>query len=66
MKVRLCEGCKHYERRTWTTRHKPSGYHTIGITHAFGYCRKYAKRCLAVKKCERANEHLLLYKRGEE
>ena len=52
MKVRECEKCEHYERRVWSHRHYCRNYHDIGMTHAYGYCKKYECRCADVKKCE--------------
>ena len=53
MKVSVCEKCEHYRRKTWVTKYKPADYHTIGITHAYGYCKKYQKRCLIIYKCKK-------------
>ena len=56
MKVRDCEGCKHSERRVWTSRYKPANYHEIGVSHAYRYCRLHGARCLEVKGCELREE----------
>lgn len=56
MKVKDCEKCKHYQRKTWSTSYKPAGYHAIGVTHAYGYCLLHKCRCLKVKNCERKDE----------
>ena len=57
MRVKDCNNCEHCQRRTWTHTHKPKGYHTIGMTHAFAYCKKHKRRVSEVKKCdERRNE----------
>lgn len=57
MKVSQCRQCKHHQRKVWSTSYKPSDYHTIGISHAYGYCQKYNKRCSKVKlkECEENN-----------
>ena len=52
MKVKICEKCKNHTRYVWTQKYKPANYHTIGINHAYGFCIKYNKRCLDIKKCE--------------
>ena len=52
MRVRDCVKCDHYRRRVWSSCYKPQRYHAIGVSHAYGYCVKYEKRCLDVKKCE--------------
>lgn len=51
MKVSECEKCEHYERRKWSHRYCPGGYHPIGMTHAYGYCTLHQKRCCKVKGC---------------
>ncbi len=57
MNVRKCEKCESYERRRWSSYYQPNGYHAIGMTHAYGYCRKYKARCLNVQKCtEKRND----------
>ena len=48
--MKKCKGCSHYERRTWSAKHYPADYHAIGMTHAYGYCLLYQKRCSEVKK----------------
>lgn len=52
MKVSKCEQCAFYERRRWSHSYKPNGYHAIGMTHAYAYCKKHGKRCADVKKCD--------------
>lgn len=59
MKVSICEKCKHHERRKWSHRYCPNGYHPIGMSHGYAYCLKYQKRCSKVKKCESLNGGLL-------
>lgn len=51
MKVSICEKCKYYRRKTWSTYYKPSNYHAIGVSHAYAYCTKCKERCLNIKKC---------------
>lgn len=51
MKVKKCERCKHYERRTWVQYIKPNNFHPIGFTHAYAYCKQHGKRCADVKEC---------------
>jgi len=51
MNVKQCEACEHYRRITWSAPYQPKGYHTIGMTHAYGYCALHKKRCLNIKKC---------------
>lgn len=57
MKVRICEKCQYYQRKVWSHLYEPSNYHTIGMSHAYGFCQKYKKRCLSVKKCEIFNNN---------
>jgi len=59
MKVSACEKCNYYQRRTWVTSYVPANFHRIGVTHAYGYCKKYGKRCLEVqgKICPELCEH---------
>lgn len=52
MKVSYCEKCEYCERRKWSHTHYPNNYHTIGMTHAYRYCKKYNMRVLKVKKCD--------------
>lgn len=53
MKVKDCvNNCAFYERRTWSQYYVPTGYHPVGFTHAYGFCRLYDKRCAHVSKCE--------------
>ena len=52
MKVSECKKCRFFEHRIWSTTYTPKGYHTIGVSHAYGYCKKCGCRCLNVKKCE--------------
>lgn len=51
MKVSRCEKCRHHERRRWMRQEFPANYHPIGMTHAYGYCKKHRQRCLKVKSC---------------
>lgn len=51
MKVSVCEKCKYYQRRVWSSYYKPNNYHAIGVSHAYAYCSKNKERCLKVKKC---------------
>ena len=51
MKVKQCERCEKYERRVWSQYYEPRNYHPIGMSHAYGYCKRYKIRCLLVKKC---------------
>lgn len=51
MQVRKCKECNHYERRRWAQYYEPANYHAIGFTHAYGYCKKYGKRCSDVTNC---------------
>lgn len=57
MKVSICEKCPYYKIGRWVTYHKPLNYHPIGITHRYGYCEKYKKRCFEVKKCDPTHQH---------
>ncbi len=56
MKVKNCKKCPHYRRRVWSSSYKPAFYHTIGVSHAYGYCAKKEKRCLDIKKCDVGDE----------
>ena len=49
MKVKECEKCKCYERRTWSSSYKPANYHKVGVSHAYGYCRLFNMRCSEIK-----------------
>ena len=51
MRVKDCEGCVHCQRRVWSQYYKPNGYHAIGMSHAYAYCKKHEKRVRDVKKC---------------
>lgn len=51
MKVSKCSGCPHFKERKWSHPYKPKGYHTIGMTHVYGYCTKYGERCLDIRRC---------------
>lgn len=51
MKVSYCRKCKYYKRCTWSSYYKPAGYHAIGVSHAYGFCTNYNKRCLQIKQC---------------
>ena len=55
MKVRDCQKCSQYRRRTWSHKHYSLGYHPIGMTHAYGYCKKHDARCCDVKNCKEIN-----------
>lgn len=53
MKVKYCKKCKpHFERRKWSTTFKPAGYHEIGVSHVYAFCKKYDCKCLEVKGCK--------------
>jgi hypothetical protein len=52
MKVNECEKCEYYKRMKWIQSYKPNDYHTIGMVHAYGYCKLYEDRCGNIKKCE--------------
>lgn len=62
MKVSKCENCIFCERKTYTSTYKPTGYHVIGVTHAYRYCEKYEKRCSDIKEkdclafCEKSED----------
>lgn len=56
MKVKECNLCPYFQRKRWVTYHTPNNYHAIGITHAYGYCSKYKRRCLEIKKCYNVEE----------
>lgn len=51
MRVRDCMPCRFCKRYTWVDQYQPSGYHNIGMTHAYHKCEKHKKRCIDVKKC---------------
>ncbi len=51
MKVQKCQECKYYKRLRWSHSYKPSGYHAIGMSHAYGFCELHNKRCLDIKNC---------------
>lgn len=52
MKVKECEKCVLYKRVCYSKSYKPANYHVIGMSWAFGYCKRYKKRCSQVKKCD--------------
>lgn len=52
MKVSDCKQCEYYQRKVWTQYYRPLNYHAIGQSHAYGYCKKYGKRCSEVKECK--------------
>lgn len=52
MKVRDCEKCQYYTRKVYSTYHVPVNYHPIGMSHAYGYCKKHDDKCLKVKNCD--------------
>ena len=52
MKAKNCVGCEYCSRKVWTTYHVPNGYHPIGMSHAYAYCKKYGMRVSEVRKCE--------------
>ena len=56
MNVLQCNSCAHFQRRCWSHIHVPNNYHPIGMTHAYGFCKKCGKRCAEVKKRECAKE----------
>ncbi len=52
MKLSICEKCKYYDRRRWSSSYWPANYHRVGVSHAYGFCINYNKRCSEVKKCQ--------------
>lgn len=52
MRVKDCQGCKHYKRICWSHSYQPINYHAIGMSHAYAYCEKHGCRCLEVKRCK--------------
>ena len=52
MKVSICQKCPHYKRKRWTHRHQSANYHAIGMTHAYGYCEEWGKRCSEVSNAD--------------
>lgn len=58
MKLRVCEKCKHFKRKVWSTSYKPAGYHRIGVSHTYGWCELHKQRCLEIKKCKESNNEL--------
>lgn len=52
MRVNQCRQCKYYKRKVWSTTYKPNGYHTIGVSHAYGWCDLHSQRCLEIKNCK--------------
>ena len=69
MRVRDCEQCSYYCRASWCEKYYPKNYHAIGMTHAYGYCKRFGKPCRRIKNCEpqRAtfDEEELLYEAWE-
>ena len=51
MRVKDCIGCRYCKRYVWSQPYKPSGYHAIGMSHAYHKCEAYGKRCTEVKFC---------------
>lgn len=51
MKVSECKKCVYCQRKTWSSSYKPAGYHTIGVTHAYHFCRVQQIRCMNVRDC---------------
>ena len=51
MRVKDCKGCRHCERKVWSSSYKPSNYHAVGFSHAYHYCAYHKKRCLEVPWC---------------
>ena len=52
MRVKDCQKCKYYKRRTWSHKHYSANYHPVGMTHAYGFCEKHKERCLLIKRCQ--------------
>lgn len=65
MKQKICERCAHYKRCKWSKAYKPTNYHAIGMTFAYGYCLKHKKRCLEVNRCELTNKKYCNTKKQE-
>lgn len=51
MRVKDCKGCRHCDRRVWSSSYKPANYHRVGVSHAYSYCTLKKDRCLNVKFC---------------
>ena len=49
MKVgKYCDKCKYKEDMRWKQDYKPAGYHRIGMTHTYAYCKQVQKPCRKV------------------
>lgn len=66
MKVRLCEECRHYRRKTWSSYYRPKSGRGVGMTHAYGYCMKHNERCSMIKNCDDVKTELVTHLDGEE
>ena len=58
MKVKVCQCCEFFKRRTYSTYYVPKNYHPIGMSHVYGYCSFHNKRVSDVKKCENYNSEV--------
>lgn len=56
MKVSNCKSCPFFVYVRWTHAYQPKNYHAIGMSHVYGYCKKYEQRCSWVKKCEKEKD----------
>lgn len=52
MKIKNCEKCTFYQRKTWSKVHRPRNFHAIGMTFAYGYCKKHEMRCADIRNCK--------------
>ena len=53
MRVKNCEDCNFYQRRTWTQRYTASSGKTVGCIHAYGWCCWHKSRVAEVKSCDK-------------
>lgn len=49
MKVSVCRKCRYFRERRWSQYYEPRNYHPIGMSHKYGYCARWKKRCTEVK-----------------
>ena len=51
MRASYCEKCKYHTSRTWSPVFKPQNSSAADITHRYGFCMYYWRKCSKVKFC---------------
>lgn len=56
MRVSECRKCDYFKEGKYSIRHVPASGNAVGFTYKYGWCQRFLRRCLQVKKTECESE----------